>query len=73
MEEASDTSLYIGKPVNSPIYNEMFFSSGFKIKFEEGTWEAQLAKIDPWNIKKYDFSDYELFYPENRQELMELN
>ena len=72
MEEGSDTSLYIGKPVNPPIYKEMFLASGFKTKFEEGTWEAKIVKINPWKIKKYDFSDYELLNPNNRQELMDL-
>jgi len=72
MEEGSDTSLYIGKPVNPPIYKEIFLSSGFYLKFEEGTWEGDLVKIDPWKIKKYDFSDYELFYPKNHQEIMDL-
>jgi hypothetical protein len=72
MEDGSDTSLYIGKPVNSPIYKDIFLSSGFYVKFQEGTWEGKLVKIDPWKIKKYNFSDYEIFYPRSHQELMEL-
>lgn len=72
MEEGSDTSLYIGKPVNPPLYQELFIASGFHVKFEEGTWEGELVKIEPWKIKKYDFSDYELFSPKSWEELTKL-
>jgi L-amino acid N-acyltransferase YncA len=72
MEKGSDTSLYIGKPVNPPKYKEIFLASGFYIKFEEGTWEGPLVEIDPWKIKKYNFNDYEVFFPKTREELIEL-
>jgi len=40
MEEGSDTSLYISKPVNPPNYIKYFLKFGFKITTIENTWEG---------------------------------
>jgi len=72
MEEGSDTSLFLGKPVNPPLYQEIFLEKGFTVINEQWTWEGPTPRVDPYKVKYYDYSDYELFFPTNREHLMEL-
>jgi len=68
MKEGSDTSLFIGKPVNPPIYQELFIEKGFYVKTEEISWEGGILWFNPWKIKKYNFNEYEYFNPKNLRE-----
>lgn len=71
MKEGSSESLFIGKPVNPPIYQEIFLSKRFYVKFEENTWVGSpLLRFNPWKIKKYDFKDYEYFNPKDFDDFM---
>lgn len=72
MEEKSLENLFIGKPVNPPIYQELFLKNGFYVKYIEKSWEGRFLSFNPWKIKRYDFSDYEYFNPKDKNELMEL-
>ena len=72
MEEHSDTTLSLGKPINPPIYQKIFLDSGFYVKFEEITWEGRMVKINPLQIPKYDFTDYQYVNPKDREHLNQL-
>ncbi len=72
MEKGSRGNIYIGKPVNPPIYQELFFKKNFYVQNSQDTWEGPYPRYNPWKIKKYDFSNYEFFVPKNWKELMEL-
>lgn len=72
MKEDSISNLFPGNPVNPPIYHKLFLDNGFKIYNIQHTWEGYLPRINPWKLKKYDFSDYEYFYPQDFEELMKL-
>jgi len=72
MKEGSLDNLFVGKPVNPPIYQELFLNKGFYIKYEEKTWEGPMPYFNPYKLKKYDYSDYKFFYPKDWNELMEL-
>ena len=72
MKEGSISNLFPGNPVNPPIYYKLFQDISFKIYNIQHTWEGYLPRINPWKVKKYDFSDYDYFYPQDFEELMQL-
>jgi len=72
MKKGSLDDLFVGKPVNPPIYQKLFLKAGFYVLYEEYTYEGPYLRVNPWRLKNYDFSDYEYFSPNNWQELMEL-
>ncbi len=72
MARGSEEDLYAGKPVNPPIYQELFLKRGFQIRLEEFSWEGHYLKFDPYKIQRLDFSKYEYFTPKDWNELMEL-
>jgi hypothetical protein len=72
MEEGSLDTLFIGKPANPPIYQEIFLMKGFSIKYRERTWEGPIPRFNPWRLKKYDYNDYEFITPKDWKDLMNL-
>ena len=63
MVEGSSKDLFIGTPVNPPIYQKLFFQKDFYIKFEEDRYYVPALKLNPHNLPKYDFTDYEYVNP----------
>jgi hypothetical protein len=69
MVAGSNQQLFIGCPVNPPIYQETFLNQGFYVKFEEDRYDVIGLRMDPHKIKdrdgkpRYDFSDYEFINP----------
>lgn len=72
MKKGSKEDLFIGKPVNPTIYQELFLEKGFYVKYEENTWEGPVPLFNPWKLKNYDFTEYEFFTPKDLNELMKL-
>ncbi len=72
MQKKSISNLFPIAPVNPPIYQRIFIRKGFSIYNIQNTWEGHFLKINPWEIKNLDFSDYEYFNPEDFDELMRL-
>lgn len=72
MEEGSLESLFAGKPVNPPIYYELFREKGFYIKFEEKSWEGNYLRINPYKLKKFDYTDYQYYNPKDINDWMNL-
>lgn len=72
MEECSETSLFIGKPVNPPIYQNLFIQNGFSVKIKEFSWEGYYKRISAKELDKFVFGEYELFHPKDWDELMHL-
>jgi len=70
MEEGSLTDLFIGKPVNPPIYQKMFIQNGFYIKTKELSWEGDFKKISTEKMNKFDFSEFELLHPKDWDEVI---
>jgi GNAT superfamily N-acetyltransferase len=72
MAEGSLNDLCISKPVNPPIYQEIFLRRGFYIKTKQGTWEGNISKVPEEELKKYNFEGYEIYSPKNWDEFHEL-
>lgn len=72
MTEDSLNDLCISKPVNPPIYQEIFFKRGFYVKTKQGTWEGNIFKVPEEELKKYDFDEYEIYSPKDWDELHKL-
>ena len=77
MAKGSKKDLFIGSPINPPIYQEIFFKKGFKVLFQEDRYEMPALRMDPhkveklinlginsWNYKEniFDTGDYEYEY-----------
>lgn len=60
MEAGSSTSHLVHKPVNLPIYPDVFRQKGFSEFLKEYSFEGRLDQIPPKNLEDFDFSDYEL-------------
>ncbi len=69
-KEESKSDLFIGKPTTLPIYYKMFLENGFIIKYEELTHETPMYRLNPYKIKKYDFSDYAILFPTDYNDLI---
>jgi len=69
MVPGSNKKLFIGCPVNPPVYQETFLERGFYVKFEEDRYDVIVVKMNPHTLKRrdgnlrYDFSDYEYRNP----------
>lgn len=68
MVEGSSKSLFVGCPVNPPVYQRVFLKKGFYVKFEEDRYDVVVIKMNPHTLKRrdgslYDFSDYEVHNP----------
>lgn len=72
MEESRISNLFVQNPVNPPIYLKLFLKRGFSVYNVQNTWEGYLIRLNPWKIKKYDFSNYEYFNPKDINELAKL-
>lgn len=72
MGQGSLENLFVGRPVNPAIYQELFLKNGFSIIVKEISWEGSIPKFDPQKLTAYDFNVYEFFNPKNLNELMEL-
>lgn len=60
MEEGSSTSYFVHKPVNSPIYPEVFRHKGFSEILKEYSFEGYLDQVPHRNLENLVSSDYEL-------------
>lgn len=63
MVEGSQKDLFIGCPINPPIYQEIFLNKGFYSKFEVDHYYVPAIKMNPYKLSKYDFTDYEYINP----------
>jgi len=70
LEKGSVANLYIGKPSNLPIYQEMFFQKGFKVKTKEISLEGPIFEVDRKIMRAYDSENYEMFHPNNWEEVL---
>lgn len=70
LEKGSLANIYVGKPSNPPIYQEIFFQKGFKVKTKEISLEGPVLKPD-WKIMRAcDTENYEFFHPKNWEEVL---
>jgi len=72
MEEGSSNNFFIHKPVNSPIYNQVFFQKGFLVSFKELSYEGYIQQFPSQFIEKCDFSNYELVHFDNWDDVLNL-
>ena len=63
MVEGSSKDLFIGCPINPPIYQETFLKKGFYIKFEVERYYNVVLKINPHKLPYYDYTEYEYVNP----------
>jgi hypothetical protein len=52
MVEGSNKDLFIGSPINSPIYQQIFLENGFDVLFQEDRYDMPALKMDPHKNKK---------------------
>jgi GNAT superfamily N-acetyltransferase len=70
MEKGSEASIFIGKPINPPIYQEEFFHKGFTLKTKELSLEGPVIKLDSKFIESFTPENYELFHPKSWEEVL---
>jgi hypothetical protein len=76
MMDGSSKELFICRPVTPPIYYERFLEHGFDVIFEEDQYRCTFFQFDPRDhenplAKRYEFSDYEFIYFENKEQILE--
>jgi hypothetical protein len=71
LEKNSITSLYIGKPINPPLYQDLFLQKGFIVKTKELSLEGPVIKFNEKMLKNYDVKKYEIFHPRNWKEVLD--
>ncbi len=47
MVEGSSKDIFIGSPINPPIYQNLFIEKGFKVLFQEDRYDMPALKMDP--------------------------
>ena len=52
MVEGSKKDIFIGSPINPPVYQKIFFQKGFKVLFQEDRYEMPAMKKDPHKDRK---------------------
>ena len=70
MEKGSEASIFIGKPINPPIYQELFFHKGFTLKTKELSLEGPVVEINSKIIKNLTPENYEIFNPNSWEEVL---
>jgi len=70
MEKGSEASIFIGKPINPPIYQELFFHKGFTLKTKELSLEGQVIKLNSKFLKSLTSENYEMFNPKSWEEVL---
>jgi hypothetical protein len=70
MDKGSEASIFIGKPVNPPIYQEVFFNKGFTLKTKELSLEGPVIKINSLVIKMFTPENYEMYNPKSWEEVL---
>lgn len=72
MTEDSSKDLCVSKPVNPPIYQEVFAQNGFSVKSKQETWEGDIYLVPEEELKKYDLEGYEIHAPKEWDEIPNL-
>lgn len=72
MTEDSLKELCVSKPVNPPIYQEIFAQKGFFIKSKQGTWEGDIYLVPEEELQNYDLEGYEIHGPKEWDEIPNL-
>jgi len=70
LEKGSVANIFVGKPTNLPIYQEMFFQEGFKVKTKELTLEGPVKKLNAKILNNFDSQNYEMFQPKSWEEVL---
>jgi len=65
MEEHGAKNLMIHKPVNSPIYNQIFEKWSFLEYSKDISYEGYISDFPSGFIDKYEFNDYEIVHYDN--------
>jgi hypothetical protein len=63
MVEGSSKDLFIGCPINPPVYQEILLKNEFYVKFEEDRYFCPAIKMNPHKLPGYDFTEYEYVNP----------
>lgn len=71
MEKGSDANLYIGKPINPPIYQEIFLDNGFIVKTKELSVEGPVLNYGKKILNKFDNKNYMVFNPKTWKEVID--
>jgi len=70
MEKDSDANLYIGKPINLPIYQEIFLDKGFSVKTKELSVEGPVLNYGKKILSKFGDENYEVYNPKTWKEVI---
>jgi len=60
MEEGSSTTHFVHKPVNSPLYPNVFRQRGFIEALKENSFEGVFGNVPPEYLEEHAIDDYEL-------------
>jgi len=71
LEKNSNTNLYIGKPINPPLYQDLFIQKGFSVKTKELSLEGPVLEFSRKMLSNYDKKNYEITHPRNWKEVLD--
>ena len=70
LEKGSEMDLFLGKPINPPIYQEKFIQNDFIIVNKQNSWEGELRNFPKNLLKNYKFQGYDIILPKNWEEFL---
>jgi hypothetical protein len=71
LEKNGSANLYIGKPINPHIYQDLFIKKGFAIRTKELTLEGPVIKFSKRMLSKYDTENYKIYHPKTWEEVLD--
>ena len=73
MEKGSIENLFLAKPINPSIYQEIFIKNGFYIASKQYSYEGKIPEILDEELDKYEFNDYQLIFLKNLKDINHQN
>ena len=71
LEKNSNTNLYLAKPINPPLYQDLFIQKGFFVKTKELSLEGPVLEFNRKMLSNYDIENYEMTHPRNWKEVLD--
>lgn len=71
LEKNSNTNLFLAKPINPPLYQDLFIQKGFFVKTKELSLEGPVLEFNRKMLSNYDLENYEMTHPRNWKEVLD--
>jgi len=72
LNEGGDTTPFIGKPINPPIYQKIFIKNNFRVKAVQISREGPISDLQLDNFRGVNLENYEIYQPKTWDEVRSL-